>query len=162
MTQKKVIITAICIIVLVLLLLLLLFNIPWRKPIELKMSCVQIAQDGTAIGTEETITIMGYEKKRLLDTESKLVLESFMLPAFSAPAKTDSGTPLTLSTKKDSPYAAFGWVLDGDDLRDVYISLEEDWKTCLIRLDGDQYFACSLDGTVPVSEIAEIHKWIIN
>ena len=162
MTKKKVFITVICVVVLLLLLLLLLFNIPWRTRIELEMPCAQIAQDGTVISTGETVTIKGWELKYLNDPESKLVVESFMLPVFSEPAETHSGSPLILSRRKSSPYAAMGWVLYEDDFHDIYISLEDEWKTCLIRFDQDQYFACSLDGTASASEIAEIHKWILD
>ena len=60
-------------------------------------------------------------------------------------------------------YYSKGYIWDTQDFRDIYISYEEDWKTCLISLDfGDYFYACSLDDSVPVSEITAIHKWMLD
>lgn len=99
-TIKKVIVTISWIAVCSLLLLYILYNVPWRTRIDLEMPCTQIAQDGTVLSTGETVTIKGWELKYLLrPKEEEIMLESFMLPVFSAPAKTDSDCPLTLSKK---------------------------------------------------------------
>ena len=163
MSKKRVVKGVMIAVLCVAILGILLLKLPWRTPVNLEMPCSEIAQDGTLISSGKTVTIKGWELKYLFRKESELVLESLMLPSFSTPAKTHSDAPLTLSRNKPSPYAAFGMLWDGTDFRGIYISLEEDWKTCLISLDsGDHYYACSLDGSVPVSEIVEIHKWILD
>ena len=135
----------------------------WKKKtsLEMEMSCTQIAKDGTVLSTGETVTIKGWEQQKYL-SDTELVLKSFVLPAFSTPAKTQTA-PLILSEKSPDLYTAFGYVWDGTHYRDVYISFEKNWNTCLIRLDGnDYYYACSYYGAVPVSEILETHKWMLD
>ena len=160
---KKLVSTILGIALCSLLLLFILANIPWKTRIDLKMTCSQIAEDGTVLSTGETVKIKGWKQSYLFNRSGEIVLESFMLPEFYAPASTHSDGPLIVAGIEPGPYAAFGYILYTSKVRDIYISFEEDWKTCLISLDfGDYIYACSLEDTVPVADIIEIHKWMLD
>lgn len=148
---------------LVIICILLLFSvfsfIPWPTRIDMAMTCSEVTQNGDVL-SDGTVTIQGRQMNYLFKND-QIIIDAIKFPGYSAPMKTLSGAHLALSEEID-PHAAFGILWDGINYRSVYISLEENWATCLIRLNGDRYFACSLDNAFEVAEILEIHKWILD
>lgn len=151
------------------LLFILLGHIPWVTPVDIEMPCAEVTKDGTVV-SNGTFTLKGRQLKTLLSKDHLLLLEreyyldvdSLTLPGVP-PMSHDSSDLYLMFSKRITPHAIFGSFWDGSDLRGIYISLEEDWKTCLISLEGgEKYFACSLDGTVPISDILETHQWILD
>lgn len=151
-------ITAICMICIAFVAVALYF-IPWPTRIDMEMSCSEVTQDGDVL-TEGTFTLRGWQLNYLFK-EDRITVESLTLPGYSASLESAQNTYLTLSEKIE-PHAAFGVLSDGTGYPSIYISLEENWVTCLISLDGERYFACSLDNSSEIHEILEIHKWILD
>lgn len=159
MRKKKIIISVLCA---ALLLLIILFIIPWRTPIDLQMQCTEIAKDGTVLQDGFTLTFKGWEKKPLIpDTDgvsnTEIDVESFELqPLLASAEKPD---PLCSIFRVPGREKISATIWDGYDFRSITIYLGEDWKTCLISLDNkNRYFAGSVDGSVPVSDIVETQK----
>lgn len=167
MNKKRIVLIVFCVVIFLLLLWLVYKLVtPARTYLNLEMVCTEVAADGTVLSTGNTVTIKGWETERKDSRDCDLLIDEFTLPAFSTSLKPDTNVPITVSYTKPSPHAAFGPVYDGngydlDHLHNIYISFETDWKTCLIQLNGERFFACSLDGTIAVSEILETHKWIL-
>ena len=136
-----------------------LYYIPWPTWIDMEMTCSEVTQNGDVL-SDGTVTIQGWQMNYLFK-DDQIIIDAIKLPGCSAPMKTLSDTHLTLSKEVD-PHAAFGILWDGTNNRSIYISLEENWASCLIRLDGERYFACSLDNASEIAEILEIHKWILH
>lgn len=162
MRKRIILISALCA---ALLLLIILFINPWRTPVDLKMTCTEIAQDGTVLQDGFTLTFKGWEKKPLFpDTDgvsnTEIDLEAFALdPILAAAEKPD---PLCSIFRVPGNESISATIWDGYDFRSISIYLGEDWKTCLISLDnGKRYFAGSVDNAVSVSEVVEIHKDVL-
>lgn len=172
MNKKRIILIALCVVV-SLLLLWIVYKLvtPARTYLNLEMVCTEVALDGTVLSTGNTVTIKGWEvADREKSDERSLVLDEFAIPAFPTSMKLFGDFPFNLKYPDHlAPGGAgFGTFSDPDDIYDltlshtVYISFEKDWRTCLINLDGERFFACSLDGTVAVSEILENHAWLFH
>lgn len=163
MNKKKILISVSCT---ALLLLVLLFLIPWRTPVDLEMTCLEISQDGTVLQDGFTLIFKGWEKKPLFPdadgvSSTEIDLEVFALdPILAAAEKPD---PLCSIFRVPGNESISATIWDGYDFRSISIYLGENWKTCLISLDnGKRYFAGSVDNAVSVSEIVEIHKDVLN
>lgn len=140
-------------------ILLVAFLAPWPTRLDMEMTCSEVTQNGDVL-SDGIVTIQGWQMNYLFKND-QIMIDAIKFPGYSAPMKTLSGTPLTLSEEID-PHAAFGILWDGASDRSVYISLEENWTNCLIRLDGERFFACSLDNASEIAEILEVHKWILH
>ena len=113
-----------------------------------------------------TLTFKGWENKKLFsDTDgvsnTDIDLDSLEIqPILTLAEKPD---PLCQFFRVPGRERISATIWDGYDFRDIDIYLSDDWNTCLISLDGgNRYFACSVDSTVPVSEIVEVHKDILH
>lgn len=157
--KKRVIIIALASIFLV---AAALYYIPWPTRIDVDMICTMITEDGQALA-EGTIQIKGWELDYLVKSD-QLILDSFSLPGLTSPVEIPSDNPLLL-IKTASPYYAPGFARISTTYEAISVSLQENWDTCLIRISsasGYQYFACSIDERVLVSNILEIHKWMLD
>ena len=157
--KKKFLRTGLAVAICCVLLCVILYFIPWPTRIDMAMTCSEVTQNGDVL-SDGTVTIQGWQMNYLFKND-QIIIDAIKFPGYSAPMKTLSGTPLTLSEEID-PHAAFGILWDGASDRSVYISLEENWVNCLIRLDGERFFACSLDNASEIAEILEVHKWILH
>lgn len=157
--NKKFLRTSLAVAICCVLLCVILCFIPWPTRIDMEMTCSEVTQNGDVL-SDGTVTIQGWQMNYLFK-DDQIIIDAIKFPGYSAPMESPKNTNLILSEKID-PHAAFGILWDGINHRSVYISLEENWANCLIRLDGDRYFACSLDNASEIAEILEIHKWILN
>lgn len=144
-----------------LLLFCILYFIPWPTRINIEIEGAEISQDGDVI-VPGTVVIEGWELHYLFK-DNKIVLDALTLPGVLNTQETPSNCPMAIG-KDTNPYAAFGVVQDNvtRDINGIYISLQKDWNTFLICFNDERYFACSQDNNIGVSELMEIHKWVID
>lgn len=164
MRKKSVIRTILCIVACSLLLYCVLYYIPFPTRINFEMTCTEITTDGQALN-EGTIHFKGWKLNYLLrDAEVKLNPMSF--PGFSKPLVLDPHMPLHFFDGVEPP-AIFGQVreegvFDIDALHSINISVQDGWKTCMIRLDGERFFVCTANNAYSISDIMNIHSRIFD